>query len=197
MGMSSIYAGSVLAAAALGLAGIQSAAQAESYVFDPRKTEVRFFYVMGLSKQKGRFGQVSGTLQYDDGKLDQSSVTATVALSSLSTGEPFVDDELKGSDFFNVAAAPAMTFKSRTVRATGAETAEMKGDITLNGITRPITLEVSLRPHSDPALKYSAGARQFRATGSVKRSDFNMVAYQTMVGDIVDLEIDAIVRKKR
>ncbi len=197
MGMPSIHAGSVFAAAAFGLAGLHGAAQAESYVFDTRRTEVRFFYVMGLSKQKGRFGQVSGTLQYDDGKLDQSRVTATVALSSLSTGEPFVDDELKGSDFFNVAAAPAMTFKSRTVRATGADTAEMTGDITLNGITRPITLDVSLRPHSDPALKYSAGARQFRATGSVKRSDFNMVAYQTMVGDIVDLEIDAIVRKKR
>ena len=80
--------------------------------------------------------------------------------------------------------------------ATGTDTAEMTGDITVNGITKPITFTVSLHPHDDPALKYSVGAREFVATGHIQRSAFNMTAYQEMVGDNVDIEIDAVVRKK-
>jgi polyisoprenoid-binding protein YceI len=170
-------------------------AQAESYEFDKRRTEVRFSYLMGLAKQSGRFSQVAGTLQFEEGNLHQSKVFATVATASLATGESFVDDELKGSDFFNVAANPVMTFKSMGVRTTGPDTAEMTGDITVNGITKPVTFVVSLHPHVDPTLKFSVGMREFRATTQIQRSDFNMTAYQTMVGDTVDLEIVAIVRK--
>ena len=151
---------------------------------------------MGPAKQQGRFSQVNGTLQFDEHAPERSTVTATVATASLGTGEPIVDDELKGSDFFNVAVDPVMTFKSRSVRSTGTDTAEMTGDITVNGIMKPITLTVSLHPHDNPALKYSAGAREFVATGRIQRSAFNMTAYQAVVGDDVDIEIDAIVRKK-
>ena len=187
----------VPAAAVFVLVGFASStARAESYVFDARRTEVRFAYLMGLAKQKGRFSQVNGTLQFDEHAPERSTVTATVATASLGTGEPIVDDELKGSDFFNVAVDPVMTFKSRSVRSTGTDMAEMTGDITVNGITKPITFTVSLHPHDDPALKYSAGAREFVATGRIQRSAFNMTAYRAMVGDDVDIEIDAIVRKK-
>jgi polyisoprenoid-binding protein YceI len=187
----------VPAAAVFVLVGFASStARAESYIFDARRTEVRFAYLMGPAKQQGRFSQVNGTLQFDEHAPERSTVTATVATASLGTGEPIVDDELKGSDFFNVAVDPVMTFKSRSVRSTGTDMAEMTGDITVNGITKPITLMVSLHPHDDPALKYSAGAREFVATGRIQRSAFNMTAYQAMVGDDVGIEIDAIVRKK-
>jgi len=172
-------------------------AHAAHYVFDKRRTEVRFTYVMGLAKQNGRFAQVDGTLQFDDDAPERSRVTATIATASLQTGQPLVDDTLKSSDFFNVVAAPVMTFHSRSVRPTGTDTAEMTGDITVNGITRSVTLRVSLRPHSNPALKYSIGAREFIAKTRIKRSDFNMTAYQSMVADEIDIEIDAIVHKKR
>jgi polyisoprenoid-binding protein YceI len=172
-------------------------ALAKSYVFDKRRTEVRFTYFMGFAKQNGHFTKVDGTLQFDDAAPERSRVTATIATASLETGQPIVDDALKSSDFFNVVAAPAMTFESRAVQSTGADTAEMTGDITVNGITKPVTLDVSLRPHSNPALKYSIGAREFIAKTRIKRSDFNMTAYQSMVGDEVDIEIDAIVLEKQ
>jgi len=172
-------------------------AYAESYVFDKRRTEVRFTYFMGLARQNGRFAQVDGTLQFDDHAPERSRVRATIATASLQTGQPIVDDALKSSDFFNVVAAPVMTFQSRSVQSTGSDTAKMTGNITVNGITKPVTLDVSLRPHSNPALKYSIGARRFIAKTRIKRSDFNMTAYQSMVGDDVDIEIDAIVRKKQ
>jgi polyisoprenoid-binding protein YceI len=193
---------SVFKACALGAAVIVSAsivsgaAHAELYVFDTRRTEVRFVYMMGFAKQQGRFSKVDGTVQFDERAPERSRVVATVATASLGTGEPIVDDELKGRDFFNVAAEPVMTFKSRAVRPTGENTAEMTGDITVNGITKPVTFAVSLHPHDDPALKYTIGARQFVAKGRLQRSAFNMTAYQTMVGDDIELEIRAIVRKK-
>jgi polyisoprenoid-binding protein YceI len=171
-------------------------AHTEIYEFDKRRTEVRFTYEMGPAKQHGRFNQVTGTLQFDEHAPWRSRVSATIATASLETGQPIVDEALKGSDFFNVAADPTMTFKSRSVRSTGSDTAEMTGDITVNGITKPVTLEISLHPQNDPALKYSAGSRKFVATAQIRRSAFNMTAYSSMVGDEIDIEIDAIVRKK-
>jgi polyisoprenoid-binding protein YceI len=133
---------------------------------------------------------------FDEHAPERSTVTATVATASLGTGEPIVDDELKGSDFFNVAVDPVMTFKSRSVRSTGTDMAEMTGDITVNGITKPITFTVSLHPHDDPPLKYSAGAREFVATGRHSAQRLQHDGLSGMVGDDVDIEIDASVRKK-
>ncbi|HVX35104.1 MAG TPA: YceI family protein [Hyphomicrobium sp.] len=172
-------------------------AHSEIYVFDKMRTEVRFAYEMGLAKQRGRFSQVTGTLQFDERAPERSRVSATIATASLDTGQPIVDDTLKSSDFFNVVADPTMTFESRSVRSTAADTAEMTGDITINGITRPVLLQVSLHPDDDPALKYSPGSRRFVATTHIRRSAFNMTAYSSMVSDEVDIEIDAVVRKKR
>ena len=104
---------------------------------------------------------------------------------------------MKSSDFFNAVAQPEITFKSQAVRPTGTHTAEMTGHITVNGITNPITLQVSLKPHDDPALKWSPGAKQVVATARIQRSAFNMKSYSSMVGDDVDIVIDAIVRKTR
>jgi polyisoprenoid-binding protein YceI len=172
-------------------------ARAESYVFDQNHTEVRFAYLMGPAKQQGRFSRVDGTLQFDEAAPEQSQVTATVAAASLETGQPIIDDELKGSDFFNVKTEPVLIFKSRSVRSTGVDAAEMIGDITVNGITKPVTLEVTLRAHDEPALKWSGGAKEFLATTRIQRSAFNMNAFESMVGDEIEIEIDAVVRRKR
>ena len=171
--------------------------RAENYVFDQNHTEVRFAYLMGPGKQQGRFSHVDGTLQFDEATPEQSQVTATVATASLETGQPIIDDELKGSDFFNVKTEPVLTFKSRSVRSTGAGAAEMTGDITVNGITKPVTLAVTLRAHDEPALKWSAGAKEFIATTRIRRSAFNMNSFESMVGDEIDIEIDAVARRTR
>jgi polyisoprenoid-binding protein YceI len=77
----------------------------------------------------------------------------------------------------------------------------MIGDMTINGITKPVTLEVRIAPHNNPALKYSQGSLEFLATTRIRRSAFNMTAYASMVADDIDIEIeieiDAILRKAR
>ncbi len=171
-------------------------ARAERFEFDPRRTEVRFVYKMAYSTQRGRFTKVSGTLDYDDAAPEKTKVSATISAASLTTGEALVDNELKGAAFFNVAASPVIAFKSLTVRPHSATVADVSGEITVNGITKPVTLSVNLKPHDDPALKHDAGARQFIATTRIQRSAFNMTDYQSMVDDDIDIEIAAIVRPR-
>jgi len=104
---------------------------------------------------------------------------------------------LKGVNFFNAKAAPELTFRSRSVKPTAANTAEIMGDITVNGVTKPVTLAVTVTPHDDPALKYSAGSKKFVAKTTISRSAFNMTSYADMVGDEIGIEIDAVVRPQQ
>jgi polyisoprenoid-binding protein YceI len=171
-------------------------AHASRFEFDQRRTEVRFVYKMAYSTQRGRFTKVSGTLDYDEAAPEKAKISTSIAAASLTTGEALVDNELKGAAFFNVAVSPVIAFKSLTVRPYSATAADVTGEITVNGITKPVTLKVSLKPHDDAALKYDAGARQFIATTRIQRSAFKMTDYQSMVDDDIDIEIDAIVRPK-
>lgn len=173
-----------------------SPAYAARFEFDQRRTEVRFVYKMAYSTQRGRFTSVSGALDYDEKTPERSKITASIKTASLTTGEALVDAELKGAAFFNVETSPIIVFKSLAVKPHSTATAEVAGEITVNGITKPVTLDVSLKPHDDPALKHDEGARQFIATTRIKRSAFNMTAYQSMVDDDIDIEIDAIVRPR-
>ena len=171
-------------------------ANAGHFEFDQRRTEVRFVYKMAYATQRGRFTKVSGTLDYDEAAPEKSKISASIAAASLTTGGALVDNELKGVAFFNVEVSPVIAFKSLAVQSHSATAADVSGEITVNGITKPVTLKVSLEPHNDPALKYDAGARQFIATTRIKRSAFNMTDYQSMVDDDIDIEIDAIVRPR-
>lgn len=164
--------------------------------FDQRRTEVRFVYKMANSTQRGRFTKVSGTLEYDEAAPNKSKISASIVAASLTTGEALVDNELKGAAFFNVEASPVIAFKSIAVRTSSPTAADVTGEITVNGITKPVVLKVSLKPHDDPALKFDVGAREFIATTRIQRSAFNMTAWQALVDEDVDITIDAIVRPR-
>ena len=185
----------ILLAAVL-LAAAAPPAHAGRFEFDQRRTEVRFIYKMAYATQHGRFTKVSGTLDYDEAAPEKSKISASIAAASLTTGEALVDNELKGAAFFNVAVSPVIAFRSLAVRPGSTTAADVSGEITVNGITKPVTLKVSIKPHDDPALKYDTGAREFIATTRIQRSAFNMTDYQSMVDDDIDIEIDAIVRPR-
>lgn len=178
------------------IVGVALPAEARRYEFDQRRTEVRFAYKMVYATQRGRFTKVSGTLDYDEAAPEKSRINAAIAASSLATGEAIVDTELKSPAFFNADASPVIAFRSLAVRPRSPQTAQVSGTITINGITKPVALEVRLEPHDDPALKHDTGARKFFATTRIKRSAFNMTKYQALVDDDVDLEIAAIVRPR-
>jgi polyisoprenoid-binding protein YceI len=185
------------AAAALGAVALAGPCEATNYLFDEKRTEVRFSYSMALATGGGRFTKVRGTAEFDQSAPEKAKVDAIIDTASLTADEPLVESELKGTNFFNVEAQPQMRFKSRSVHAERSDAAQMNGDITVNGITRPVVLQVALQPHEGPALKYSQGALELVAKTHIRRSDFNMTAYRDMVGNEVQIEIRAILRPAR
>ncbi len=157
-------------------------ASAARYVFDQRHTEVRFVYKMAGTTQRGRFTKISGSLDYDAQAPRMSKLDTTIDATSLSTGEVIID------------ASPVIAFKSLKVKLLSATSADVAGEVTVNGITKPTNLKVTLQPHDDPALKYDTGAQKFTATTRIKRSAFNMNGWEALVDDSVEIEIDAVVR---
>jgi polyisoprenoid-binding protein YceI len=187
----------ILTIAAVATVAAASAAHAESYIFNSRKSEVRFTYAMGVLTQRGRFSQVEGDLLFDERAPEKSRVFARIATASIETGQPIIDDELKGANFFNAKASPTVTFRSQSVKPIAPDAALITGDMTVNGITKPVTLDVKVTAHEDPALKYSKGSKKFVGTTKISRSAFKMDSYPDMVGDEIAIEIDAIVRPKK
>jgi polyisoprenoid-binding protein YceI len=190
--MRSVISAAALVAVVLLTSPLCSAAP---YVFDKRHTEVRFAYSMGLSAGRGRFTRVDGKVDFDEAAPEKTKVIAIIEAASLATGEPIMDSMLKGSEFFDVVRRPQLRFTSRTVHMRGPGKAEMSGEITINGITKPVVLQVTLQPHVRPELKYSRTAYAFTAATQIRRSEFGMTAYSSMAGDDIKIEIDALLNK--
>jgi polyisoprenoid-binding protein YceI len=170
-----------------------SPCHAETYTFDTEATVIRFTFRVGPLPQSGRFAEVKGMVDFNERAPERSRVDAVINAASL-TAEPIVEDELKGESFFNVAVQPEIRFRSRTIKAAASNHAEVQGELTMNGVTQPVTLQVMFYPKG--ASRLAAAGPFFSATAQIKRSAFNMTAYPMLVGDDVEIQIDAPLRKK-
>jgi polyisoprenoid-binding protein YceI len=144
---------------------------AGTWAIDPVHSEVGFTVRhMMVSKVRGKFTAFSGQFVTGADPLD-SSVTATVELGSIDTGNVDRDNHIRSADFFEVDAHPVMTFRSTGVRPNGDGYA-LDGELTLKGVTRPLTLDVELGGFGpDP---YGGVRSGFTAVGEIKRSDFGV-----------------------
>ncbi len=147
----------VTATVALAAALLAGAAGAkETYYFDPGHTEIFFGWShAGVSMQHGEFTRAKGKLILDPDKIENSSIVVSIDATSVATGVPALDKHLKGVDYLNVEKYPVITFKSTAVERTGEKTAEVTGDLTIHGVTEPVTLQVELThrgPH--PVAKF-------------------------------------------
>lgn len=160
--------------------------EAAPYVFDGMRAEVRFSYSLPFSTGQGRFTGLSGMVDIDDATIENSTADVIIDTRTLRASTSMAESELRGNDFFAVATHPQMHFRSRSIQPKSATSSHMTGDMTIKGITRPIVLQVTLQP---PALD---GSREFRATTLIRRGDFGMTAYAFLVGEMVQIEIRAI-----
>ena len=178
-----------LVIALLGAAVAAPALAAESYTIDPRHTlpmyEINHF---GWSTQRGRFKSVNGKIV-----LDRAAKTGTVDVvidvASVDSGVDKLDEHLRSEDFFNVAKYPTMTFKSKKVVFSGDRPASVPGELTLLGVTKPVTLTINAF-HCAPnqfAKKDACGAD---AVAIVKRTDFGMSTFAPGLGEEVKLLIN-------
>lgn len=160
----------------------------ESYVIDTTHTFPRFSYShFGLSKQLSRFNKTTGTVVLDKA-AKTGAVDVTIDMKSVDTGFTVFDGHIQGADFLDTAAHPTATFKSSKVRFEGDKPVAVEGELTIKGVTRPVTLQVtSFVATTHPMLNKDAiGAN---ATAVIKRSEFNAGKYAPNVGDEVTLDI--------
>jgi len=153
---------------------IASPVQGETYKFDPAHSKIAFQLRHLLGTARGQFHKFSGTIDVDREHPERSSVTAMIQVASIDTKIAKRDQHLRSPDFFDAAKFPEITFRSRAVTRTGADTGEITGDLTMHGITRPITLHVKLlSPITGDSLP--ARTRWQVTTDPIHRKDFNLV----------------------
>ena len=178
-------------AATLILAAVAAApalAAPETFAVDSNHTFPRFSYShFGYSIQMSRFDKATGTVTLDKA-AKTGAVDVVIDMKSVDTGYDTFNEHIQGEDFLDTAKYPTATFKSTKVNFEGDKPASIEGNLTLKGITRPVTLTVTsfhAMPH--PMLKKDAiGANAFTV---VKRSEFNAGKYAPNVGDEVTIDI--------
>ena len=125
-----------------------------------------------ISTVKGRFGALSGSLQFDGRDLTTASVEATIDVASITTNDPQRDAHLRSPDFFHAEAYPTLTFRSTGVEHVAKDEYRVRGDLTIRGTTRPVTLEVTYDGQiTDPTGVPRAG---FSATTTINRKDYGL-----------------------
>ncbi|MBK1681608.1 YceI family protein [Rhodocyclus tenuis] len=177
--------GSILAAPAF--------AAPETYVVDGTHTFPRFSYShFGYSTQLSRFDRTTGTVVFDKA-AKTGSVDIVIDTRSVDTGFGTFNEHIQGEDFLDTAKYPTATFKSTRVVFDADKPVAVEGQLTLKGVTRPVTLTLtSFQAMPHPMLKKNAiGANAFTV---VKRSEFNAGKYAPYVGDEVriDIAVEAI-----
>jgi polyisoprenoid-binding protein YceI len=163
--------------------------KAGTYKIEPRHTQVEFTLShFGLSEFSGFFSDASGSLSLNPGTPAASKLDVKIAVDSVLTTVPKLTDELKNAKWFDTAKYPTAAFVSTKVTPAGKDSAIIDGNLTLHGVTKPITLKARLVGAGiNPIDKaYTVG---FSATGTIKRSEFGVSAYVPYIGDDVHLTI--------
>lgn len=187
----------VLLSSILSLAAPLALAQTSTWVPDKAHSEVDFSILhMSLSNVRGRFGNIGGAITWNEADIAKSSVNITIDVTSVDTGVAGRDGDLKSPNFFDTAQFPTATFVSTSVEKTGSGLT-VNGNLTLHGVTKPVTLAVQgpTGPVSGMDHKPHAG---FEATTTISRTAFGIASKYpaAVVGDDVKLEIELDVAKQ-
>ncbi|MGB6176158.1 MAG: YceI family protein [Methylocella sp.] len=175
------------ASLALALVAAAVAAQARSsWKIDPFQTHVRFWVdAIGWPRTTGEFKSFDGRIDIDFDRPSRSRADFRVAAKSVDANSASLNDYLRSEAFLNVARFPDMRFVSTSVEKRDAQHARVTGDLTMLGVTRPISLDVAVA-------RKLAGTNQrvgFKATGVINRLDFGMNAGYPLIGDAIHLTV--------
>ena len=172
-----------------------AAVQPGVYKVEPGHTRIEFSLShMGFSTWWGDFTGASGSLTIDPNRPAADKLSITVPVASVTTTNAKLDGELKEPDYLDAAKYPTSTFVSTQVTPTGPGRADVMGQLTLHGVTRPVTLHVKFNGAGvNPLSKaYTVG---FDAEGMIRRSDFGVMKLVPVVGDEVTLRLSGAFTK--
>ncbi|MGI3210183.1 YceI family protein [Roseovarius tibetensis] len=183
------------AATTLGLAQPAQAAPA-TWQIDPEHTVVAFTIMhIGYAKVLGRFSQIEGNFVYDPDTRSLGQVRVEIGARSVDTDHEARDNHVRGEDFLDAGDHPMITFTADGGTATSETTGTVTGDLTIRGVTQPVTLDVTLNKRAEYPFGHGKETLGISATAEIQRSEFGSTyALPTMVGDTVDimLEFEAI-----
>jgi polyisoprenoid-binding protein YceI len=169
-----------------------AARAADKYALDPMHTFVVFKITdLGFAHVVGWFTAVAGELMFDPADVTKSALKVTIKTASIDTHFAQRNKDLMSPDFLNVAEFPEMTFKSTSVEKTGDKTGKVTGDLTLLGVMKPVTMDVTFNKVARNPFHNNTPTVGFEAHTVIKRSDFGMKAEIPNIGDEVDISIDA------
>ncbi len=168
---------------------------AQKWVVDPTHTNVEFSVKhMMIATVRGRFSEVEGVIEGDPSDLTTARFEATINTKSIDTRQEDRDNHLRSADFFDVENHPKITFKSTSVEKVGENQYKVTGDLTIRGVTRPVTLDTTFEGRGkDP---WGGERIALTAKGAINRKDFGLTwnaALETggvLVSDEVKLEIN-------
>ena len=167
-----------------------------TYKIDPAHSKAHFTVRhMMITNVRGAFSGVQGTVVYDPENLSASSVDVTIDTNTINTQEPDRDRHLKSADFLEVEKYPTITFKSKSITKDGSGELQVKGDLTIHGVTKELVMKVEgpTAEAKDPWGNIRIGAS---GTTKIKRSDFGLTynaaleAGGVLVGDEVKIELE-------
>ena len=166
-----------IVAAAAAITVLSSVALAnETYKFDQAHSTIGFSVHQFLGTTQGKFTKFDGKIEIDREHPENSSVTARIDVRSIDTGIVKRDNHLRSPEFFAIEKYPEITFKSRSVKQTSPQAGDILGDLTMHGVTKPITLHVK-------SLTSSNETKQTRwsvTTDPLKRREFNLIFAQAV-----------------
>jgi polyisoprenoid-binding protein YceI len=168
--------------------------QTSKWELDPENSSVEFVCKHVFTNVRGMFHKPSGTVTLDEATPANSKVTATIDVSTITTGVEERDTHLKSPDFFDAAKYPQITFVSTGFTRSSATEYAVTGELTMHGVTKPVTLAVT----APPPFNHAGGIRRgIEATTSVNRKDFGLrwefpgEGPGIVVGDNIKITIDA------
>lgn len=160
------------------------------YTLDSSHGYITFTYShLGFSNPRVGFNRFDTTLTLDSSNPENSTVEVTIDASSIDSRVPEFNDHLTGSDFFNTAEYPTITFTSTQVETTGENTFAVTGDLTILGTTRPVTLVTTINKAANHPMR-DVPTVGVSASAKLMRSEWDLGAYVPAVSDEVELSIE-------
>jgi polyisoprenoid-binding protein YceI len=159
------------------------------YKLDPHHTSITFNVDhFKFSHFTMRFDRVAGQIEWKEGGMDKSQAAVTIDAASIDTNVPLLDKMVKGSDMLDVERNPQIRFVSTKFERTGDARGKLTGDLTIRGVTQPVTLDVTFNGYGlDPLTK--ADTLGFSAEGRFSRSRFGLTTWYPAVGDEIHVII--------
>lgn len=167
------------------------AALSDPYVLDKSHAHVAFSVShLGFSTVHGQFRSFDASIDFDPGNVEATQVTFTIDAASVDTFWEARDKHIRSKDFFNVAEHPTITFTTTSVQPTGTDTADVTGNLTLAGVTKPVTFQARLNKLGPSPFNPSQIIAGFTVTGEIDRTEFGVSYAAPAVGKIIPITLE-------